>query len=174
MIQTIGIVPKALRYTVFERDQFTCRRCGKQPPAVVLRVEQVLAGCDEPAAFITTCSDCQRGIPVQGPAPDHLEWLRTQQEIAEMRDYQAAHQEWERVVAGVIGILQDLWMLVMHEDVAPSEGQLRQWLTLFTPEEVEQAIGKAGERVTPTATYQAKIRATQRALRKLGKQSTHE
>lgn len=53
------------RFTVLQRDQFTCRYCGKHPPFVVLEIDHVhpLAhgGTDELENLVTSCWDCNRG-----------------------------------------------------------------------------------------------------------------
>ena len=56
---------KKLRFDVFERDNFTCRYCGKVPPDVKLEVDHIRpvveGGENEEANLITSCDACNRG-----------------------------------------------------------------------------------------------------------------
>ena len=56
---------KTLRFEIFKRDQFTCRYCGQNPPAVILEIDHVnplsKGGDDERDNLITACFDCNRG-----------------------------------------------------------------------------------------------------------------
>lgn len=58
-------IPKSLRFRVLERDRFTCRYCGAQPPAVVLHLDHALAhakgGQDTYDNLVTACLPCNLG-----------------------------------------------------------------------------------------------------------------
>ena len=62
-------VSKTLRFEIFKRDQFSCRYCGRTPPAVTLEIDHVIAiangGIDEGENLITACFDCNRGKGVR-------------------------------------------------------------------------------------------------------------
>ncbi|HVX01254.1 MAG TPA: HNH endonuclease [Candidatus Babeliaceae bacterium] len=57
----------SLRYKCFERDEFTCRYCGRSPltESVKLEADHILpkskGGKDELNNLITSCSDCNQG-----------------------------------------------------------------------------------------------------------------
>ena len=54
-----------LRFTIFERDNFTCRYCGQKAPDVRLEVDHVLpvacGGGNEPSNLVSACEDCNAG-----------------------------------------------------------------------------------------------------------------
>ena len=56
---------KRQRFEILKRDNFTCRYCGRQAPAVKLEVDhlmpQRLGGDDSAANLITSCHDCNAG-----------------------------------------------------------------------------------------------------------------
>lgn len=55
----------AIRWSVLERDHFTCRYCGQFAPNVVLHVDHVVAVCeggtDDEGNLVTACSACNIG-----------------------------------------------------------------------------------------------------------------
>jgi hypothetical protein len=58
-------ITKTTRFEIFKRDQFSCRYCGRTPPAVILEVDHVIAvtngGQDDRENLVTSCFDCNRG-----------------------------------------------------------------------------------------------------------------
>lgn len=97
---------KRLRFEVFKRDGFLCRYCGKQPPEVVLEIDHIEpvvdGGVTEELNLVTACAACNGGkaaVPLSRicVAPDadalRLEYLETQQEIAEARRCLEAKRE---------------------------------------------------------------------------------
>jgi 5-methylcytosine-specific restriction endonuclease McrA len=50
------------RYTIFERDNFTCQYCGRKAPEVALEVDHVVpvskGGTDDPSNLQTACREC--------------------------------------------------------------------------------------------------------------------
>lgn len=59
-------IPKRLRFEVLRRDDFTCRYCGQQPPAVKLEADAVvpesLGGSHkDPTNLVAACEACNRG-----------------------------------------------------------------------------------------------------------------
>ena len=56
---------KRLRFSVFQRDQFTCQYCGAQPPDVVLVCDHItpvaLGGETTIDNLITSCESCNQG-----------------------------------------------------------------------------------------------------------------
>jgi len=68
-----------LRYTILERDQFTCTDCGRSPrrgDRVALQIHHVRfvsqAGGNEPENLVTLCGDCHAGRHAQQPTSDEL------------------------------------------------------------------------------------------------------
>jgi predicted Rossmann fold nucleotide-binding protein DprA/Smf involved in DNA uptake len=55
----------ALRWSVLERDNFTCRYCGQHAPNVMLEVDHVVpvaeGGDDSLENLVTSCVSCNRG-----------------------------------------------------------------------------------------------------------------
>lgn len=56
---------KRLRFSILERDDFTCQYCGLRPPYTVLQVDHIIAvthgGDSSPDNLITACADCNSG-----------------------------------------------------------------------------------------------------------------
>lgn len=54
-----------LRFAILQRDNFTCRYCGRSAPDVVLEVDhvdpRVAGGSNDPANLVTACFQCNRG-----------------------------------------------------------------------------------------------------------------
>ena len=54
-----------MRFTILERDSFTCRFCGKRAPETELEVDHVMprskGGSDDTSNLVTACRDCNRG-----------------------------------------------------------------------------------------------------------------
>ena len=81
---------KRLRYAVFERDGFTCRYCGHQPPTVKLVIDHMIpvskGGTNDEANLLTSCEACNGGKSDKMPkrsAPTEAERLRMAQENLE-------------------------------------------------------------------------------------------
>jgi len=58
-------ISKRLRFEIFDRDNFTCQYCGKQPPEVKLHVDHIVPvskdGTDDPENLRTSCAECNMG-----------------------------------------------------------------------------------------------------------------
>lgn len=144
---------KRLRFEIFKRDGFTCQYCGKQPPEAVLVVDHIMpvasGGDNDPLNLVTACEVCNQGkadkkLEHRIPRPDaDLEWLESQQEIAELRRYQIAKQERDLLMIEVVAELQKYWHDQFGDWDTPDETEFRQWLSYATPDEVEYAIGVA-------------------------------
>lgn len=54
-----------LRYEILQRDEYTCRYCGRSAPSVPLEVDHVVAiadgGTDDPSNLVACCWSCNRG-----------------------------------------------------------------------------------------------------------------
>jgi 5-methylcytosine-specific restriction endonuclease McrA len=62
-----------MRFQIFQRDQFTCRYCGRKAPDVQLEVDHAIAwkegGSSNPANLVTACFDCNRGKGARSVVP---------------------------------------------------------------------------------------------------------
>lgn len=90
---------KSLRFSIFERDRFICKYCGRDSSSVALEVDHVIPRCeggtDDPDNLVTSCFDCNRGkggrllqsAPEDGVDPEamRLEVLAREQELHEIR-----------------------------------------------------------------------------------------
>lgn len=148
---------KKLRFEIFKRDDFTCQYCGAQPPAVVLEVDHIHpvaeGGGSEPENLITSCSKCNRGKgkrtlgdKIVRPDAD-LMWLRSQQEIAELKRYQKAKAQREQAIVDIVEQLQTHWCDFTGLDWAPSDAMCRRLLNNNSPEVVEKAFNVVGPKV---------------------------
>jgi len=141
---------KKTRFEIFKRDGFTCQYCGKTPPQVVLEVDHinpVISGGDnDEMNLITSCFDCNRGKGARElghifPRPDaDLEWLKSQQEIAELRRYQIAKLERDKLILEIIGSLQDTWVFAFGGNRVPTDANFAKLLSAISPEIIERAI----------------------------------
>lgn len=148
---------KRLRFEVFERDGYACRYCGSQPPSVVLVLDHVIpvAADGETTAdnLVTACEPCNQGKSSRvlgqfAPAPDaDLLYLKTQQEIAELRRYHASVEAKEAQIARVVDSLQQVWLRTSGADWMPSESLINQVLLKYSPRSVETAIRETASRV---------------------------
>jgi hypothetical protein len=79
---------KKLRFSVFERDGFTCRYCGHTPPDVLLEVDHIepvsKGGLNNESNLVTSCVNCNRGKSARqlGELPEGMD-LRMAQDLLE-------------------------------------------------------------------------------------------
>jgi hypothetical protein len=141
---------KRLRFEVFKRDHFTCQYCGAQPPDVVLVIDHIdpdaLGGPTTIDNLITACEPCNQGKadrPLEAKqvrTDADLLYLETQQEIAELRRFQAAKAERDAVLQEVVESLQETWSETADTDWVPSDRLIRQLLGRYDPTVVESAL----------------------------------
>lgn len=168
---------KRQRFEIFKRDHFTCQYCGKQPPDVVLVVDHINpvseGGDNDPLNLITACEPCNQGKAHKAlgniaPKPDaDLEWLEMQQEIAELRRYQLAKRERDRLQAGIVGDLQDTWAIYFNSEEVPQDVVLLQWLTWAAPDQIEEATKIASGQAFRLTTFDRRLRYVAGVLHKL-------
>lgn len=147
---------KRKRFDIFKRDGFTCQYCGRMPPDVRLVVDHIQPlhadGDNDPMNLITSCEECNLGksdsAPVNlTPRPDaDLAWLQTQQEIRELRRYQEAKAERDKLIADTVYALQDTWAEAFNQENVPADHVLAGWLVWASPDDIEQAIRIAAAR----------------------------
>lgn len=141
---------KRLRFEVFKRDCFTCQYCGKQPPDVVLEADHVdpvaAGGATTIDNLITACEDCNAGkadraLGERAVRPDaDLLYLETQQEIAELRRFQATVRRRDEELGRVLRLIQEQWYAICDLDWHPADRVLRQMLARYSPEIVLEAV----------------------------------
>jgi hypothetical protein len=55
----------SVRFSILDRDHFTCRFCGRRAPETELEVDHIhprsKGGSDEPANLVATCRNCNQG-----------------------------------------------------------------------------------------------------------------
>jgi len=149
-VTTRKSLSKKQRFEIFKRDLFTCQYCGSQPPNTVLVIDHIHpvadGGDNDEMNLITSCVACNqgKGARVLGdvhPKPDaDLEYLKIQQETAELRRYIFSKQERDEVMDVVIDKLRDYWCEMFNTEYTPYPRQFKKWLTCGTPEDIEKAI----------------------------------
>jgi hypothetical protein len=64
-------IRQSLRFSVYERDKYTCQYCGRKPPEAVLQIDHVypvaLGGGDRIDNLLTACRDCNIGKGARDP-----------------------------------------------------------------------------------------------------------
>lgn len=83
---------KRLRFSVFARDNFTCRYCGRQSDRVELVIDHLIpvskGGTNDQENLITACVECNQGKAdtiISQAAPTEEDRLRMAQELNEQR-----------------------------------------------------------------------------------------
>lgn len=170
---------KRSRFEVFKRDYYTCQYCGAQPPGVALVIDHIdpvaNGGASTIDNLITACEPCNQGkaarvLGDRAVRPDaDLMYLETQQEIAELRRYQAAASERERIEAELVTHFQNLWSSVSGLQWAPAESFIRGLLTSYDPQVVEAALRDVGPKqasgyLTARGGYQPYLRAVAKRM----------
>ena len=171
---------KKVRFEIFKRDSFACQYCGRQPPEVVLEVDHIhpvsKGGTTEPLNLVTSCQDCNRGksdreLGNVRPRPDaDLEWLATQQDIAELRRYQKGRAARDKLRTEVITLLQETWWSHWRSKKAPVEVELAGWLSFASPDLIEEAIIIAARKWRSIGGFDRRLRYTAGVMHKLRRQ----
>ena len=147
---------KRVRFEVFKRDEFTCQYCGRNPPAVVLECDHVIAvasgGGDEITNLITACFDCNRGksdvslsvAPKRTQELIELEKERAAQ-VTKYNDMLAKLRIKERNQVDRLGVMFHDWFVPTEKKgrYTFDDGQsasVKQFLRQLPPIEVEDAI----------------------------------
>lgn len=81
---------KRLRFSIFARDSFTCRYCGRQSDSVELQIDHLIpickGGTNDESNLVTSCVPCNQGksgIKLDQAAPNEHDRLRLAQELQE-------------------------------------------------------------------------------------------
>lgn len=157
-------VSKSKRFEIFNRDGFTCQYCGLRPPDVVLELDHMVAvangGTNEDLNLITACYDCNRGksarvLGAAPPRPDaDLHWLQVAQERAEIDRYLKAKQGRDEALSLLTASLDETWGRCLTSEYVPGGAQWSNWLNIFAPDEIENAIKKATSKYQRERTWQ--------------------
>ena len=141
---------KRLRFEVFKRDNFTCQYCGAQPPGVVLVCDHIdpvaLGGKTTIDNLVTACEPCNQGKsdkPLGNihPRPDaDLLFMEVQQEIAELRKFQAAEKQRDELLNALADDLQNRWMDITGDDYPPKPSVFVQMLRKYSAWVVNEAL----------------------------------
>lgn len=74
------LISPALRQRVFERDEFRCRRCGRDPRLAVLVIDHIVpvarGGTADESNLQTLCTGCNAGKSDRDPHAHDLEIVR--------------------------------------------------------------------------------------------------
>ena len=168
---------KKVRFEIFKRDGFTCQYCGKQPPDSTLVIDHINpianGGDNDMLNLITSCEDCNQGKGARlleritfSPDAD-IEWLETQQEIAEMRRYQIAKAERDRLQDEIIESLQNLWWELVNDDDAPSKTVFIRWFGFAAPDEIEKAIIATSAKSYKLTSFRAALKYCSACIRNI-------
>lgn len=114
------MVGKKLRFSVFERDSFTCQYCGRKPPVVILHIDHLVSqkdgGGDEEANLITSCADCNLGKSSKSIPRSKLGKNGYKQELDELREkteqlqaYYAYCRKKAEYATDELNVFQDAW-----------------------------------------------------------------
>jgi hypothetical protein len=96
--------------------------------------------------LVTACFDCNRGKGDRKlgdiiPRPDaDLKYLETQQEIQELKRYQQAKAEKDKLYFEVAESLCDAWFDAFESNTCPKEIEFIKLLKKIPPETIEKAI----------------------------------
>lgn len=93
-------ISKRVRFSVFARDAFTCRYCGRQTDEVKLVIDHLIAvskgGTNDEENLVTSCEGCNSGksnLSIEQAAPNETDRLRKLQETREQRQTAEAISE---------------------------------------------------------------------------------
>lgn len=74
-------IGRGKRWKILERDDFTCRYCGRRAPSVVLEIDHVVprsrGGTNHESNLVSACEDCNGGKsarPLRAPNAPPVEW----------------------------------------------------------------------------------------------------
>lgn len=141
---------KALRFSVFKRDGFTCQYCGRKTPAVILEADHIVpvsaGGLDEIENLITACFDCNRGkgsVPL-GVLPESVDPHDRALEIAlremQLREYNEIRKRKRDREDKEIGWLLAEWERLLPHVDPPSPVTLRRHLESLSAYDIADAI----------------------------------
>jgi hypothetical protein len=109
-------IGKRLRFSIFSRDNFSCRYCGRQSDQVPLVIDHVVPVCqdgtNDEANLVTACVECNQGKAghrIEQTVPTETDRLRLAQEMQEQRIAAAAAAEAAANRRARLNSLVQLW-----------------------------------------------------------------
>lgn len=158
---------KSLRFSVFSRDGFTCRYCGRQSDEVKLVVDHLKPVCqggtNDEANLITSCEECNQGKggkTIAQAAPTEQDRLRVLQEhreqvaIAEAASRAAKFREELRQTVCNVFCEAFGWQEMRKQNL----GLLVSFAEQYTPDRLFQWIGIAATRLRGFASESSAMR----------------
>lgn len=140
-----------IRFSIFNRDDFTCQYCGRKAPEVVLEVDHIIpkaeGGSDDIQNLITSCYECNRG-----KGKELLSKVKTNDNIAretelliekelQLKEYYRIKNEADQRKNKEIDELAVLFFgddeYTFGDDCNRS---IKYFLTIFTKDKIEEAI----------------------------------
>ena len=129
-------ISKRLRFSVFSRDGFTCKYCGRQSDSVKLVIDHIKPVCDggtnEETNLITACEECNQGksgtpLPKESQIESHR--LSLAQEFQEQNALNKQAVEATRLAAEFRQELCNLYCEIFSVD-AVNKSCLSRYITL--------------------------------------------
>jgi HNH endonuclease len=116
-------ISKKRRFSIFARDQFTCRYCGEQPPQVKLVVDHLKpvaeGGGDEEENLITACEGCNGGKGkslIENAGPTDTDSARRAQEMIEQSRLADLAEEAANARARLQQTMVNQWCVAFGQD----------------------------------------------------------
>ena len=167
---------KKLRFDVFDRDNFTCRYCGKTPPDVKLVIDHMMpvkeGGGAEPANLITSCSECNagKGAKILERGANDKNDRRRAQEYMEQRD---AAKLAVRTIEAQADMRASVEELLCREFAVPSAqhalvSHVCNLMVEFDPQTVISWVGQTAARGIHYSSAGRYLSGIARAVRKEG------
>ena len=120
-------ISKRTRFSVFDRDGFTCVYCGRQPPMVVLEIEHVIpaskGGEDGEDNLRTSCHECNagKGAKMIGDSvPTESDRFRQAQELAESQMRAKNLLKMQKANAKISQAICNRWAELLSVDRIPN------------------------------------------------------
>lgn len=149
-----GSLSKRKRFSVFQRDGFTCQYCGRRPPDVMLQVDHIVpsskGGSDDTTNLITSCFDCNSGKSDTSldAVPDSLVDIQSRriEALQQAAAVQKLERKQERAIQKQIEDLEAEFVTKGRIFNSETRRSIRLFLTKLGYEEVFQAMHTADAR----------------------------
>lgn len=148
---------KRLRFSIFERDDFTCQYCGKHPPEVILHLDHIYpvskGGKNEIENLITSCVDCNLGKSDRelGTAPKVViqNSADLQERYDQLKAFYDLQKRLERIRGQMAKDISDHWNLLWPNQSLTNRGltSLRKFLKDFSITEIKEAMEIAESKI---------------------------
>lgn len=155
-------ISKGVRFSIFSRDQYQCRYCGRQSDVVELVIDHVIpvaqGGTNDVENLLTACRDCNAGKAAKTPtqsAPNETDRLRLSQE---MREQESAAEAVSRAAHARKMVRQEMvnvWCDIRGTTEADSQtiSVITRYAELYGAERVINWIEIADQRLSGKADY---------------------